>query len=408
MREDVANKIKLFLKKDLILLNKSELARRFGCNRRTIDRYINLENNNDSDIKSNRKYVSILDSYKSIITEKVDTYGTSAIAVYKFIQKKGFSGKYGIVNNFVKKHKKNEQQKATIRYETTPGLQAQVDWKENIKMINKYGEIFYVNIFLTVLGYSRKKFIKLTTDKTQKTLFNCLTEAFKYYNGTPHELLFDNMKTVIDRENSSFKAIKLNLKFQHFASDAGFVPVTCRPYRPQTKGKIETVAKLVNRLRVYNEEFSTFEELEQIVTEFMNEVNSEISQATGEIPNEHFKKEQEYLCPLPPIHSLTAYFSNHKEYKVSKESMVNYKGQKYSVPIRYLGHLVSVVEDNKDIKIYYNQDLICCHQKSSKFLNYKFDHAKQILKSDALKHLKDHEIDDFINNNLKNMDILLQ
>lgn len=59
-------------------------------------------------------------------------------------------------------------------------MQAQVDWKENLKMVSKNGEIFEVNIFLMVLGYSRMKFVKLTSDKTQKTLFNCMNEAFKY------------------------------------------------------------------------------------------------------------------------------------------------------------------------------------------------------------------------------------
>lgn len=407
MRQDVANVIQQLKRKDLMLLNKSELARRMGCNRRTIDKYIKQATDQQVST-SKRKYESLLDPYKSIIIDKVETYGATAMAVYKFIQKKGFRGKYGIVNQFVKKHKKSEQQKASIRFETTPGLQAQVDWKECIKMISKHGEVFHVNIFLMVLGYSRKKFLKLTTNKTQQTLFLCLFEAIKAYQGVPHEILFDNMATVIDRKKSSFKSISFNQTFKYFADDAGFTPITCRPYRPKTKGKVETLAKFTGRLKVYNGEFESFEDLEAITEDFMNEINNEISQATGEIPNERFEKEQEYLCPLPSIHSLSSYFSYHKEYKVSKESMVTYKGQKYSVPIRYIGYLVNVYEDDQDIKFYYMEDLICCHQKSDKFLNYKFEHAREILKSDALKHFTDPEIDDFINNSLSNMDMLLK
>ena len=195
-------------------MNKSELARRMGCNRRTIDKYIRQASSQTMPT-SKRKYESLLDPYKSIIIDKVETYGASAMAIYKFIQKKGFSGKYGIVNKFVKKHKKSEQNKATIRFETTPGLQAQVDWKESLKMISKHGEVFYVNIFLMVLGYSRKKFLKLTTNKTQQTLFLCLFEAIKAYQGVPHEILFDNMATVINRKNSSFKSISFNQTFKY-------------------------------------------------------------------------------------------------------------------------------------------------------------------------------------------------
>lgn len=408
MRQDIAYEIHRLNKKDMMLMNKSELARRMGCNRRTVDRYIKEITASSTETKSKREYISMLDPYKNIIIDKVDTYGSTAMAVHKFIKKKGFAGEYGIVNKFVKEHKKAEQQRATIRFETAPGLQAQVDWKESLKMVNKNGEIFQVNIFLIVLGYSRKKFLKLTSDKTQTTLFNCLFEAIKYYQGVPHELLFDNMATVIDRKKSSFKTLTFNEKFKHFADDAGFTPITCRPYRAKTKGKVESLAKFTSRLTVYNSEFESFEDLDQITNDFMDEINNEVSQATGEIPNERFKKEQEYLCPLPSIHSLLSYFSYHKEYKVSKESMVTYKGQKYSVPTRYIGYHVNVIEHDEDISIYYIEDLICRHQKSDKFLNYKFEHAREILKSDALKDFTDQEIDHFIKNNLSSMDMLLK
>ena len=138
MRQDVANELARIMKKDVMLLNKSELARRLGCNRRTVDRYIKAEVNGLPP-KPKREYQSKIDSYKSTIIDKVDTCGASAMAVYKFIQKKGYTGGYGLISNFVRKHKKSEQQKATIRFETTPGLQAQVDWKEAVKMISRQG-----------------------------------------------------------------------------------------------------------------------------------------------------------------------------------------------------------------------------------------------------------------------------
>ncbi|MEB7776346.1 IS21 family transposase, partial [Enterococcus faecalis] len=74
-------------------------------------------------------------------------------------------------------------QKATIRVETTPGLSAQVDWKEDLKLVNKFGEVISCNIFLYVLGYSRIKYLELTFDRSQTTLFRCLTNAFQYTGG---------------------------------------------------------------------------------------------------------------------------------------------------------------------------------------------------------------------------------
>ena len=76
-----------------------------------------------------------------------------------------------------------------------PGKQAQVEWKEDSTMVSKYGKVFNFNVL-------------------------------------------------------SFEAVVINKKFAQFAKDVGFVVNTCRPYRPQTKGKVECVAKLMDRLKV--------------------------------------------------------------------------------------------------------------------------------------------------------------
>lgn len=321
MRVDIQTFIKQYTREERCLLNKSELARRFNCDPRTIDRHLQIESGKLIHKKSNRKYSSVLDAYKSIIIDKVDVHGATAMAVYKFILKKGYQGKYSTVSAFVNSHKKDEIQKATIRFETTPGLQAQVDWKENLSMINRHGELFNINIFLIVLGYSRIKYICLTTDRKQGTLFMCLINAFRYFGGIPHEILFDNMKTVVDRNKSNFTRVHFNETFKHFSDDAGFKPMACRPYRPQTKGKVESLAKLTNRLVVYNEEFEDFNNLATIVSEFNSDINSEVSQAIDEVPLNRLEKEQEYLKPLPMMDMLLWYISRQKEYTVSKESI---------------------------------------------------------------------------------------
>ncbi|OPJ56446.1 hypothetical protein [Alkalithermobacter paradoxus] len=83
-------------------------------------------------------------------------------------------------------------------------------------MINRHGEIFKLNIFLIVLGYSRLNFLKLITNRTQETLFECLFEGFRYYEDVPLEILFDNMSTVVDRNNNTFKNVLINKVLKHF------------------------------------------------------------------------------------------------------------------------------------------------------------------------------------------------
>lgn len=107
------------------------------------------------------------------------------------------------------------------------------------------------------------------------------------------------------------------------------------------------------------------------------------------------------------MHALLSYFNQEKEYKVSKESMITYKGQKYSVSTFYIGSYVTVSESDNKIEIHRDSDIIATHKKSDKLLNYRKEDAVQILKSDALKHCSYNEIDKFIEDNLKQMDLLI-
>ena len=176
MRKDILNSIIQFKEvKDLI--NKSEIARRFNCSINTVNKYLNIQANNNS----TRKYTSKLDDFKGIIIEKTDDFSANGRAIFNFIKDKGFTGSYGTVSKFIREHKQEEQNKATMRFETTPGFQAQVDWKENFKLINRDGKQFEINIFLMILGYSRYKYIELTLDKTQDTLFECIIHACKFF-----------------------------------------------------------------------------------------------------------------------------------------------------------------------------------------------------------------------------------
>lgn len=389
------------------MFNKAELARRYDCDPRTIDRYLKIQSGELEAKSSSRVYISKLDDYKSTIINKVDTYGCTAMAAYKFICKKGYTGKYSIVADFVKHHKDNETKKATLRFETNPGLQAQVDWKEDMTLVNRFGEIFRINIFLMVLGYSRYKFLMITSDRTQETLFSCMVSAFKHFGGVPHEILFDNMKTVVDHAKSSFAKTVFNERFEYFAKDIGFKPIACRLYRPQTKGKVESLAKLMDRLKAYNEEFESWNDLVNISQNFMDDLNHEVSQGSGEIPVILFNKEKEYLLPPPNNGILTSYISRQedKTYPVNRESMIKYEGKKYSVPTRYIGERMTVTtDDTGNLSIYYNNEFVVCHAISSKMYNYTIDTACDILRSDAMQGRTDAEILSFVQNNLLNMD----
>ena len=387
-------------------INKSALARQYGCCWRTIDRRINPEKYKYE--KKIRIYNSKLDNLKTIIDEKIENNNVPATGIYFLLKTKyNFEGKYGIVNKYVSSKKKEIIKNLTIRFETVKGYQSQVDWKEKIKLHDIYGNEYVISIFLIILGNSRYKYIELTFDQTQTTLFKCLINSFKYFGGITEEILFDNMKTIVDQAKSSYTKVILNSKAEQFSKDAGFKIITCRPYRPQTKGKVETLAKIMNRLKAFNNEFKNIEELDVIIKKLNYSLNfEEKSQGINEIPNILFQKEKKYLIPVN-IDILKNYYIPEKTYKVSNESMIVYQGIKYSVPIQYVGKQITVLDEDNVIHLYYNAKLIYSYNKNKKYkYNYKEKDYIEILKNSSFDKKTNKEINEFINSNLKSMDLI--
>ena len=346
MRKDIYERMKI-MKQEGVKPNYAEIARRWNCDYRTVKRYF------EEDVIPKRKILqpSKLDPFKTIIEEKVGL-GCTASSIYRFIKKKGYEGKYTIVREYTKVIKVEGRQKATIRFETNPGLQAQVDWKERMKLISRQGEIFEINIFLMLLGYSRTKYIELTIDRNQETLMMAMINGFRYFQGVPKEIIFDNMKTVVDQSRTNYQDAVINETFYQFSKDMGFEVWPCKAFRPQTKGKVEALAKLIkSRLEPYNNEFETLEELEEIVRELMLDINNDKSLATNERPLTLLEKEKEYLLPLPNQDLINDYFAKPLTRIVTKESMITYMNNKYSLDPKYIGKIVNLEVSDTHLRI---------------------------------------------------------
>lgn len=385
-------------------MNKSALARQYGCCWETIDRRLNPDKYKKE--RKRRIYKSILDEYKQIIDDKIENNNIPSTGIYFLLKTKyGYTGKYGIVRKYVSSKKENIINNLTIRFETIKGYQSQVDWKEKLKLHDINGNEYIISIFLIVLGNSRYKYIELTFDQTQTTLFKCLINSFKYFGGRTEEILFDNMKTIVDQVKSNFTDVVINSKAMQFSKDAGFKIVTCRPYRPRTKGKVETLAKIMNRLKAFDYEFNNKDDLVEIVKKLNHELNYvEKSQATNEIPINLFEKEKEYLTPVN-YEILENYCLPEKTYKVSNESMISYQGIKYSVPLQYIGKSITVIDEDNVIHLYYNKKIIYSYKKNTNYrYNYKEKDYIEVLKNSSFDNKTEEEISEYIKKNLSSLD----
>lgn len=378
--------------------NYAALGREYGCDYRTAKaKYIEEKNKEVGIVTIKKKRKHIVDEYESLIISKLETIpGITAYSIYYFLKvEKGYKGSYESIKNFVREHKDVRKKPASIRVKPIIGKVAQVDWKEDFKLVNKNGEIISVNIFLMRLHYSKKFFAKLTIDKKRDEVKTCIVESLEYFGGTTKEIWFDNMATVMVKIG---KEKRVHQEIQQLANDIGFKPILCQSRRPKTKGTVENLAKLCDRLQSYNNEFETVDDLMKIVDKFNEECGKEKSQAHNKIVDEVFENEKEYLLPLPNKHILEKYKQTIEYRKVSSDSMIVYRGNRYSVPTRFIGSYLGIRIIDNQIFIYDNTELIRCHMISDDKLNYVDDDKLEILKSDLLYGLSDEEIKNKISN----------
>ena len=216
------------------------------------------------------------------------------------------------------------------------------------------------------------------------------------------------MKTVVDRSRSQFSKVVFNERFRQYAKEAGFLPIACRAFRPQTKGKVEALARTIERIRVFNYEFETTQELVEIVQTIMDSLNTEeISQAIHECPNDRWSYEKEQLSSFD-ANQLKIYSSVEKQIKrkVSNEAMVQWNQNKYSVPINYIGKILTLCVKEDKLYIYDDSTLVRTHTITHQLFNYHRNDYIEILRSDVFKHLENEELERFVDENLQAYDEL--
>jgi transposase len=139
----------------------------------------------------------------------------------------GFEGGYTVVKQFVRGKKEQFNEQATVRFETMPGLQSQVDWAHfEDYFVEEAGVKKKLYCFLMILGYSRMRYIEFVTDMTTDTLIRCHVNAFRYFNGYPEEIVYDNMKQVVIKRLLKQEESTLNRQFEDFAGSSALATVS--------------------------------------------------------------------------------------------------------------------------------------------------------------------------------------
>jgi len=274
------------------------------------------------------------------------------------LQEIGYTGGYTIVKDYVQPHRPPKKQRATVRYETKPGEQAQVDWGI-CEYINSYGERRKVPVFVMILGHSRVIYVEFTRRCDIHSFLRCLAHALEYFGGAPKVVLTDRMKTVLLGINDD-RTPNWHPLFQDFALTAGFIPRVCKARKPQTKGKVERGVRFVKENFWPGRQFTDLEDLNRQAKEWCAKVNKRVHGTTGRRPIEMLKEEQ--LQPLVAPGRLAKFLR--EERTVSSDGYVSFDGVKYGVPWKYSGRVVTVRQVANFVEVWSDDQRIALHDKS--------------------------------------------
>lgn len=276
-------------------LTKTELARKLGISRATIYHWIQT-GQLDRDLDDQQVHYKPrppvprkIDRYRGLIQARLEEFPRlSAVRLFEELRKAGYSGGYTQVKEFVRLVRPKPVVDPIQRFETPPGHQAQVDFA---RFRLPWGVRWAL---VVVLGYSRLLWFQFFERQTMSVLLSGLEEAFAFFGGVPREILFDQMRAVVTSDQRFEDGpLVTNAEFSRFAHHWGFRPRACRPYRAQTKGKVERPIRYIRGGFFYGRDFVSDEDLNAQAFGWLSRTaNVRCHGTTQEKPLERFERDE--------------------------------------------------------------------------------------------------------------------
>lgn len=285
-----------------------EVARHFGCSRRTVERIRKepvVEEAEDGAARRARRVgrPPVEDRVKSRLRELM---GEDPVAppleLLRLLREEGQELGESAFYRLYRVEREALPRALMVRFEGVPGEFAQFDFGEaDIRLLD--GGKKRVHFAAYRLKYSRWMWLMLVPDERVESLIRALLEAFEASGGVPLRVVFDRPKTVVVGQEPDGRPI-WNSTLAQTAIDYGFTIELCAPRSPEQKGSVENLVGFGKRRFFRARRFlDVDEDMPHQALEWLVEVNEERPcRATKEIPVARLPAELERMKPLavPP------------------------------------------------------------------------------------------------------------
>jgi transposase len=337
------------------------IAAHLGCSHHTVKGYVEAGGVKPFKVPARKKKLDGLDNW---LRERFIRHrGNADVVRQELLAEKNLRVSTRTMQRTLQPHRQTLKAEAlaTVRFETPPGRQLQIDFGE--RFVDIGGAQVKAFVFVATLGYSRRVHVRAFRHEKQESWFTGLESAFTTFGGVPEIVLMDNARALIVRHDTVIRQVTFNDKLIAFAKHWGFSPRACAPYRARTKGKTERGVGYVKTNAIAGRSFESWDAFEAHLAKWEREVaNVRVHGTTGEAPMARFERDEAHrlksLNDRPPfgtLRELTRVVGNDCAIEIDTNS--------YSVPWRLIGERVAVTVVAGEIRIRHGTREVAVHRK---------------------------------------------
>jgi len=359
---------------------KKTIARELGVSKNTVKSYLEVSDEKDFDYNTDSRKEDLHSFFPYCRSELPRKGVTRQIlwAEYRNRYPDGYS--YSQFCEYLSQWL--DRKDVSLHIEQQPGDRMYVDFAgSKMPIADPYtGEIKQVEVFVAVLGYSGKTYVRACESQRKEDFLSCIVRALNYFGGVPKVLIPDNLKSGVDKADRYEAEINKDLLDLGNHYDMAILPT--RSVKPRDKAWVERMVQIVYT-RIYaplrNQTFTNLDNLNDAIAEHLEYHNQVPLQGRSESRNVLFDtEEKQHLRTLPHDYwELKEYL----QVKVMKNSHVQLHRDRhyYSVPYHYIGQKVKLVYTATYVAVYLSGERIAYHLRDR--IPYKYTTVKDHLPS---------------------------
>lgn len=326
------------------------IAREVGVSRNTVRRYLRHGAAAEVQVRPEARALGA-EARERALALWASTAEGNAVVVQRLLADEGHAASVRTVQRVVegKRQEVRAAQVASVRFETAPGRQLQVDFGEKKVLLG--GRLVKVYLLVAVLGHSRRLFVRAFLNQRGDDWREGIAAAFVHFGGVPQEVLGDNAKALVLGRDKEAGTVRFHPAYLAFCRDWDVTPRACGPYRARTKGKTESGVKYVKRNALAGRTFSTFAQLEAHLAAWMVEADARVHGTTHEAPLARFLRDEKTALRPLPLRALPRREQRLRR-RVAHDALVDVDTVRYSVPHALVREHVEVLVGDTEVRIF--------------------------------------------------------